>query len=114
MGFNTLVMILNDRFSELENNPERLIADIRIAMNDPDHYCIAQTTVFPSQHADHPQIMFSQANWASDMCPHSPQLKADIAKNAHVRSLIHRRAELMRDWADQIIEMCDDFEDSIE
>jgi hypothetical protein len=77
VGSNTHIMILNDQLSDLERDPERLLAEIQRGLHGEKHrdhvfgmgngggsMFVGQTTVFPSVHADHFQVMVSRGNLA--------------------------------------------------
>ena len=77
MGFNTIIMILNDQFGALERQPDQFVSTIKEGFtgrapehnvtgqgNGPASHNIGQTTVFPSKHADRFQVVVSHGNLA--------------------------------------------------
>ncbi|MES2055789.1 MAG: hypothetical protein V4564_07625 [Pseudomonadota bacterium] len=59
MGFNSVVLILNDRLHEIENDPlfgKKVASAIRAHGHD-EPYITGQTTVVSVQHADTMQIV---------------------------------------------------------
>lgn len=66
MGFNSVVVILNDRLNEIERDPEfgKKVADaIRsFGISQPEQYITGQTQVISVCHADTAQIVRVGAN----------------------------------------------------
>jgi hypothetical protein len=79
MGYNTVVMVLNDRLSDIEKDPDfgrKLVHQIMHTHARHDEYVPGPhgTSVLPSVHADTSQLVVVQANslrllgygWSSD------------------------------------------------
>ncbi|PWE56800.1 hypothetical protein DEM27_10585 [Metarhizobium album] len=66
MGFNTAVMVLNDRLHEIRDDPnfgEKLYHAILLAGRPlHDRPYVPQVSVLPSQHADTAQVVVISAN----------------------------------------------------
>lgn len=63
MGYNTTLMILNDRWHEVMNNPIQFVESIEEEMRKGGGTAAFQTTVMPMADSYSPQLYYSQANW---------------------------------------------------
>ena len=91
MGFMTEVSILNDRFSEIERNPDRFVTDILAGMNHGgDRNFLAQTTVIPSHQADDIRVYFSGRNSFFDAYPRAGMSKERLER--HLKYLKEMKA----------------------
>jgi hypothetical protein len=74
MGFMTEVSILNDRWSEILQDPKRFVneiyeAGIPGARRDRFGYITGQTTVLPAHHADDMRVLYAARNSFFDAYP---------------------------------------------
>ncbi len=117
MGYNTIIMILNDRLPDIKADPGQFVRGIIEGLHDPDRWVLGQTTVIPTRHADELQIVASAGNYALSMSPYGDELRQMIHYGGHRRNIVRSRAEEMIRWGEKIIEMCDtadDREDNID
>lgn len=75
MGFMTEVSILNDRWSEIRQNPQKFVDEIYDASLHQDlhqyryGYITGQTTVLPTHHADDMRVLYAARNSFLDAYP---------------------------------------------
>jgi len=74
MGFMTEVSILNDRWSEIQNDPKKFVDEIYEASAVGRHhnrfgYVTGQTTVLPAHHADDMRVLYAARNSFFDAYP---------------------------------------------
>ena len=74
MGFMTEVSILNDRWSEIQNDPKKFVDEIYEASevgrrHDRFEYVTGQTTVLPTHHADDMRVLYAARNSFFDAYP---------------------------------------------
>lgn len=62
MGYNTTLMVLNDRWHEVFNNPLLFVESVEEEMRKGGGEAAFQTTVMPMCHADDVQLYFAQGN----------------------------------------------------
>lgn len=76
MGYNTTVFILNDRLSEIVDNPKLFVEELYDAIAGMKQKSIlAQTTVMPTAHADVPRFYYTHGNSIVELA--RPWLKED-------------------------------------
>lgn len=64
MGFNTTLMVLNDRLDEIQQDPERFVTElVRVAAAGGETQDImCQTRVMRPEHADVPRLYWTHGN----------------------------------------------------
>ena len=72
MGFNSTVLVLNDRLGEIEREPERFVKEMlhaiqRSAMAEQEDFYPGQSTVMSCNHADVVTILAVGGNCATVM-----------------------------------------------
>ncbi len=70
MGFNSTVLVLNDRLGEIERNPEEFVKEMlyaiqRSSMREQEEFNPGQTTVMSCAHADTVTILAVGGNCAT-------------------------------------------------
>jgi hypothetical protein len=95
-------MILNDRLSEIERDPERFVREIGYNLGGGE--IMAQTTVLPTRHADEFRLYVSQGNLITEMSPYSEDTEDMITQTGthgdHARSIMLERIEQARIYLD--------------
>ena len=107
MGYQTVIVLLNDRISEIEQDPKRLVDEIRSGLsglgeserifgqgNGHGSFFIGQTTVFPSGHADGYQVVVAHGHMAvslnrsdlTNLSDHDMEIVREFAERARVQA----------------------------
>lgn len=92
MGFNTTILILNDRLGDIERNPQQFVKDLTAAISSGAdsvrHYVLGQTEVMPTAHAGVFRLYGTQANRIMELSPRS----------ADTMELANRDPQSVLDW----------------
>jgi hypothetical protein len=67
MGYNTTLMILNDRLGDFEKNPKSLVDAVREEMGDGSPRWSSGVHVMKTAHADVPRLYFTHRNSITEL-----------------------------------------------
>jgi len=79
MGHNTTILIINDKFEEIEKNPEEFIKQIKNYMEIGGDIKVGNSsfvgTVMKTGNTDIPRLYFVEGNWITEIGKHSKAFK---------------------------------------
>jgi hypothetical protein len=114
MGFNTTVLILNDAFSFIEDNPEQFVAGIRSKMHEGGEFPVGNhcnaADVKPTMHADIPRVYVSHGNWLSELGPYANTELRKAQENEHVRKILIERCKQAKRIANDMLKTLNQME----
>jgi hypothetical protein len=103
MGFNTVVLLLNDSLSELEHQPELFVKQLVRAVQESYNkgkghsYVVGQATVTETHHADDRRIYTQWANNIFDVSPYGSEMRKLLDDENYDEIL--RQADILADAA---------------
>jgi hypothetical protein len=98
MGFNTPLLLLNDRLDDIRNAPERFVESVAQAILRGHHedHAFGQTTVLKTEHADVNRLLMAGGNTMHELSPYSQRTLYRARDSKSFRESLRRDIDFAR------------------